>query len=183
MIFERLHIPEVILVTPKRHKDERGFFSETYQHERYAAAGITCKFVQDNHSLSTEAGTLRGLHYQAPPKAQHKLVRCTRGRIFDVAVDIRMQSPTFKQYVSVELSAASGQQLYVPSGFAHGFLTLEPNTEVQYKVSDYYDPELDRGIAYNDAEIGVDWKFDVERIITSQKDNALPRLSDLDVLF
>lgn len=148
---------KVVLLRPKRFGDDRGWFSEVYNEKTFAAYGITDRFVQDNHSLSIPAGTLRGLHFQTPPYEQAKLVRCTRGRIFDVVVDIRRSSPTFGRWVGAELSAENGHQLYVPVGFAHGFVTLEPSTEVTYKVSNLYSPENDGGILWDDPEIGIAW--------------------------
>ena len=149
--------PPVRLIEPKRFGDARGWFTETYSERAYDAMGITCRFVQDNHSYSAPAFTLRGLHFQTPPFAQDKLVRCIRGRIWDVAVDVRNGSPTFGQSVAAELSAASGRQLFVPVGFLHGFLTLEPDCEVVYKVSAPYAPANDGGIAWDDPDIALDW--------------------------
>ncbi len=183
MKFERQSIPDVVLITPKRFEDSRGFFSETYHFERFAAAGIKCTFVQDNHSRSAAIGTLRGLHFQAPPKAQDKLVRCISGRLLDVAVDLRAGSPTYLRSVSVELSAKTGQQLFIPAGFAHGFVTLEPDTEAQYKVSEYYDPELDLGIAHDDEDIGLAWPMRRDQLTLSERDAGLPRWRDLSVIF
>jgi len=178
-MFERLAIPDVILVTPKRFGDERGYFSETFRENDYAAAGITGPFVQDNHAYSAQAGVLRGLHYQRPPNAQAKLVRCTRGAIFDVAVDIRQGSKTFGKYVSAELSAENGAQLYIPVGFAHGYLTLTEHCDVLYKVSDYYSPEDEGGLAWNDPMLAVDWPMPKSEIRLSEKDRALDSLAAL----
>ena len=147
----------VQLIRPRRHGDARGWFTETYNRDAFAQLGIACTFVQDNHSLSAQAFTLRGLHFQTPPRGQDKLVRCIRGRIFDVAVDIRKGSPTFGQWVGAELSAENGHQLFVPVGFAHGFLTLEENCEVTYKCSDTYSPNHDCGIRWDDPAMGIDW--------------------------
>ena len=176
-------LPEVIVVTPKRFGDGRGFFSETYHRDKFAQVGIDCEFVQDNHSLSAAVGTLRGLHYQLPPHAQDKLVRVVRGRIRDVAVDIRRSSPTFGKHVAVELSAEGGEQILVPKGFAHGFVTLEPDTEVVYKVSDVYDQPSERGIAWNDPQLAVDWGLPVDQPTLSGKDAQNPKLADQPDLF
>ena len=183
MQFEPLKLPDVILVKPNRFEDDRGFFVETYHAERYRENGIGVDFVQDNHSLSKPVGVLRGLHFQSAPFAQDKLVRCTHGRILDVAVDIRQGSPTYGQHVSVELSAANGWQLFVPIGFAHGFVTLEPDTEVQYKVSSVYAPDHDHGLAWNDPALGIDWGLPAESITLSDKDQRHPTLSDLPDYF
>lgn len=171
------------VLTPRRFGDARGWFSETWNRAKLAAKGIEIDFCQDNHSLSEAQGTLRGLHFQAPPFAQAKLVRCLRGRIFDVAVDIRRGSPTFGKWVGLELSAENGKQLLIPAGFAHGFLTLEPNCEIAYKVDAYYSAECDGGIAWDDPAIGINWpKFDSEPVL-SDKDRSLPPLEGLLVDF
>ncbi|MEM1380213.1 MAG: dTDP-4-dehydrorhamnose 3,5-epimerase [Pseudomonadota bacterium] len=182
-MFQRLAIQDVVLVEPKRFGDHRGFFSETFHAARYEEAGIDGPFVQDNHSLSREQGVLRGLHFQVDPSPQGKLVRCTAGRILDVAVDIRHGSPTFGHHVSAELSSENGHQLWVPVGFAHGFVTLEPDTEVQYKVTGYYDPNADRGLAWDDPDLGIDWGLDGAEPILSDKDTKHPRLADLSAYF
>ena len=182
-MFNRLAIEDVILVEPKRFGDHRGFFSETFHVSRFAEAGIEGPFVQDNHSLSAEVGTLRGLHFQIAPSPQGKLVRCTAGRILDVAVDIRTGSPTFGQHVSAELSADNGHQLWVPAGFAHGFITLEPDTEVQYKVTGYYDPNADKGLAWDDPALGIDWPLPPSGAVLSAKDQEHPQLADLRAYF
>jgi dTDP-4-dehydrorhamnose 3,5-epimerase len=167
------------IIEPRRHGDARGWFTETYSEPAFAALGITCRFVQDNHSLSVPAWTLRGLHFQSPPRGQDKLVRCIRGRIFDVAVDVRSRSPTLGQWVGAELSADNGRQLFVPIGFAHGFLTLEPGCEVVYKCSDTYAPDHDAGIAWNDPAIGIAWPLPAGTTPElSAKDQRLPRLAD-----
>jgi dTDP-4-dehydrorhamnose 3,5-epimerase len=166
------------LIVPRRYRDERGWFSETFHEQRLSDAGIACRFVQDNRSRSKRSGTLRGLHFQLPPAAQAKLVCVLRGRILDVAVDIRSGSPTYGHYVSAELGAEDGRQLYVPVGFAHGFCTLEDDVEVMYKVSDYYAPALDGGIGWHDADIGVPWPVAASDIIVSEKDGRLPALKD-----
>lgn len=172
------------LVHPKRFGDDRGWFTEVYSEKRFAAIGIDSHFVQDNHSLSVPAGTLRGLHYQTPPFAQAKLVRCIRGRIFDVAVDLRKGSPTYGQWIGVELSAENGDQLFIPVGYAHGFVTLEPSTEVCYKVSDLYAPANDGGILWNDPSIGIEWPLPEGVVPTlSGKDEKQPLLAEFDSPF
>lgn len=176
-----LSLDGVLEVTPRRFQDDRGFFVETYNAATFAAGGIGITFVQDNHSYSAEAGTLRGLHYQLPPRAQAKLVRVVRGRIFDVVVDIRRGSPTFARWLGIELSAATGNQILVPAGFAHGFLTLEPDTEVIYKVSDVYSPEHDRALRFDDPDIAIDWPTDASRLRMSAKDKNAPLLADATV--
>ena len=171
-----------ILITPRRMGDERGWFSETYNARRLAEHGVTNLFCQDNQSLTRVTGTLRGLHFQHPPHAQAKLVRCLAGRIFDVAVDIRRGSPSFGRWVGVELSAENGKQLLVPVGYAHGFLTLEPDCMVAYKVDDFYSADCDAGIAWNDPDIAIDWPIDGSPQL-SAKDSALPPLASLDAAF
>lgn len=183
MQFEETEIPAVKIVTPKRHGDARGFFSEVYKTSDWQSAGLDPVFVQDNHSFSAPAGTLRGLHFQLPPFAQDKLVRVTRGRILDVAVDIRRSSPTFGRHVAVELSAENWRQLFVPTGFAHGFITLEADTEVLYKVTALYAPSHDRGLAFDDPGLSIDWGIGPEDVILSDKDRRHPRLCDLDEVF
>ena len=170
------------LIQPERHGDHRGFFAETYSRRKYSELGIEDEFVQDNHSLSREVGTLRGLHFQSPPHAQAKLVRCGRGAIFDVAVDIRLGSPTFGKWEGYELTAENGDQLYVPVGFAHGFVTLEPDSEIVYKCSDYYAPETEGAVLWNDPDIGIDWPTEAEPIL-SEKDAVAPLFSDLESPF
>ena len=172
----------LIHINPKRHGDHRGFFAETYSRRKYSELGIEDEFVQDNHSLSREVGTLRGLHFQAPPHAQAKLVRCGRGAIFDVAVDIRRGSPTYGEWKGYELTAENGNQLYVPIGFAHGFGTLMADSEIVYKCSDYYAPETEGTVLWNDPDIGIDWPTDTDRIL-SDKDATAPLLSDLESPF
>lgn len=176
---ENTALPDVKIVTPRRFGDHRGFFCETWSRRDFAEAGLDFDFVQDNHSLSAAVGTLRGLHFQSPPAAQTKLVRCTRGRILDIAVDIRHSSATFGRHVSVELSAESGRQLLVPVGFAHGFVTLEPNTEIQYKVTAPYTPQNDEGLAFDDPALGIDWGFPAEALTLSDRDRRHPRLSEM----
>lgn len=169
-------LPEVILLTPPRFGDARGWFSETFNAARMSAAGLDMAWVQDNHSFSAAQGTLRGLHYQAPPRAQDKLVRCSRGAILDVAVDFRAGSPRFGKWVAVELSASNGRQLLIPKGFLHGFVTLTQDTEVQYKCSDFYSPEHDGAVRWDDPGIGIDWG--VAAPVLSDKDRAAPLLKD-----
>lgn len=178
----RLAIPEVLVITPRRFADHRGFFTETYNKRALAEIGISLEFVQDNHSLSVDAGTIRGLHFQVEPRAQWKLVRVTRGSIFDVVVDIRKSSSTFGAWISAEISANDGNQILVPAGFAHGLCTLEPNTEVLYKVSDYYSPEHDSCIRWNDPAIGINWP-PISTPIVSKKDSESPLLSESTCIF
>lgn len=180
---QALAIAEVKLIAPAIVRDDRGFFSETYSRKALAAAGIDAEFVQDNHSLSRAKGVVRGLHFQADPHPQGKLVRVVRGAIFDVAVDIRRGSPTFGRHVSAHLSADNWQQLWVPIGFAHGFCTLEPDTEVIYKVTDLYAPASDAGIAWDDPDLGIAWPVAASQAMLSEKDRRLPRLRDLPALF
>ena len=168
----------VLVIDPVRHGDTRGFFSESWNRKRMAEAGVDIDFVQDNHSLSARIGTVRGLHFQAPPHAQAKLVRCGRGALFDVAVDIRQGSPTFGQWVGVELSFENGRQLLIPEGFLHGFVTRAPDTEIIYKCSDYYAPECDGAVRFDDPDIGIDWGIDPAQAILSDKDAAAPKLAD-----
>ncbi|MCR4524310.1 dTDP-4-dehydrorhamnose 3,5-epimerase [Bosea sp. 47.2.35] len=176
---EATAIPAVKIVTPKKFGDHRGFFSETWSRKAFAEAGLDLDFVQDNQSLSAPVGTLRGLHFQSPPFAQDKLVRVTRGRILDVAVDIRAASPTFGKHVAVELSAENWKQLLVPIGFAHGFVTLEPDTEVLYKVTAPYAPENDHGLAFDDPALGIDWRLPLSGLTLSDKDRKHPRLAEM----
>jgi dTDP-4-dehydrorhamnose 3,5-epimerase len=172
-----LSIPEVMILEPERFSDQRGFFSETYNRRALADRGIKLKFVQDSHSLSRPKGTIRGLHYQSPPFAQDKLVRVVRGSIFDVAVDLRQGSPSYGTHVAAVISAEAWNQILVPIGFAHGFCTLEADTEIVYKVTNYYSPEHDRGILWSDADLGIEWPVPYETAVLSPKDRALPRLS------
>jgi dTDP-4-dehydrorhamnose 3,5-epimerase len=176
-----LGLDGVLEILPKKFGDERGFFSETYNARSFAASNINLEFVQDNHSYSAAAGVLRGLHYQLPPHAQSKLVRVVRGRIFDVAVDIRKGSPTFAEWVALELSAEKWNQALVPLGFAHGFVTLEPNTEVIYKVTDYYSASHDRSIRFDDPQIGIEWPLEAGLRQLSAKDEAAPLLSEAEL--
>jgi len=181
MQLEALDIPDVIMVTPPRFGDGRGWFSETWSAQRMAEAGLDIDFCQDNHSLSRDPGTLRGLHYQASPFAQTKLVRCTAGAIFDVAVDARVGSSSYGHWCGAELSAESGRQLLIPKGFLHGFLTLTSNTEVQYKVDAFYDRASDGSVAWNDPGLRIAWplgKAGVGAPILSEKDANAPRFSE-----
>ena len=178
-----LAIPDVLRIEPTRHGDARGFFSEVWKQSALAAAGITADFVQDNHSHSRDAGVLRGLHFQRPPHAQGKLVRVVHGRILDVVVDIREGSPTYGRHVTAELSAANWLQIWVPRGFAHGFLTLEPDTEVLYKVDAEYDRAADGGIAWDDPALGINWPLPPGGPILSEKDKSAPRLADVRPIF
>jgi dTDP-4-dehydrorhamnose 3,5-epimerase len=178
-----LAIPDVRIIRTRKFGDHRGFFSETWNRKSFAEAGIDIDFVQDNHSLSAEIGTLRGLHFQGPPHAQDKLVRVVKGRILDVAVDLRQSSPTFGKWVAAELSAEGWQQILVPIGFAHGFCTLEADTEVIYKVSNYYAPQADFGVLWNDPDLGIDWPVSPDKVVLSDKDKIQPRFSELKQLF
>lgn len=166
-------IPDVKVLVPRKFADARGFFSETFRQDLLYAAGISTHFVQDNHVHSAPRFVLRGLHYQAGAAAQAKLVRVVRGAIWDVAVDIRPQSPTFGRYVAVELTAENWKQIYVPTGFAHGYITLQPDTEVIYKVSHAYSPQNERGILWNDPELAIAWPVAMDQVVLSEKDKAL----------
>jgi len=176
-------IADVKLIVPRIHRDHRGFFSETYNKAELTPLGTNLEFVQDNHSLSLERGVVRGLHFQIPPFAQDKLVRVIRGSVFDVAVDIRRGSPTYGKHVARIISASNWNQFLVPVGFAHGFCTLEPNTEVIYKVTTYYSREHDRGVLWNDQDFAIAWPVRDTEAILSEKDRALPRFSDLPAYF
>ena len=175
--FERLRIEGVILVKPKVFGDNRGFFMESYKKSEFIAGGINTEFRQDNHSKSSK-GVLRGLHYQAPPFEQAKLVRCTRGKIYDVAVDIRKNSKTFGEYIRVELSEENKHMLYIPEGFAHGFVVLSDEAELLYKTSNEYAPSVDRGIRWNDEDLNIDWGIDFEPVL-SEKDKKQPLLKEI----
>jgi dTDP-4-dehydrorhamnose 3,5-epimerase len=177
MQIDKTALPGVLILTPRRFGDARGWFMETWNAARMAEAGLDLAFVQDNHSFSAAKGTLRGLHFQRPPRAQDKLVRCSRGSILDVAVDIRAGSPTWAKWVGVELSAENGRQLLVPKGFLHGFVTLTDDTEVQYKCSDLYSPEHDGAVRWDDPAIGIDWG--VTAPILSDKDARAPLLTEI----
>lgn len=174
---EETPLPGVFLLTPRRFGDARGWFSEVWNARTFARAGIDATFVQDNHSYSQPKGTLRGLHYQAPPHAQDKLVRCSRGAVWDVAVDVRAGSPTFGRWFGTELSAETGLQLYVPKGCLHGFLTMTEDAEVEYKCTDYYAPEADGAVLWNSAALGIGWPLDGAPIL-SEKDAAAADYSD-----
>ena len=183
MKVERLRIPDVILVSPPRFGDHRGFFSEVFNAERFAEAGIAGPFVQDNQSLSRERGVIRGLHCQVAPHPQGKLVRVVRGAIWDVAVDAREGSPTYGQWAAAELSAENWSQLWVPPGFLHGFCTLEPDTEVLYKVTDRYSRECERGVIWDDPDLALPWPIGAAEAVLSEKDTVLPRFRDARGLF
>lgn len=178
MKISRLKLEDLIEVVPDKKLDDRGFFSEVFNGDRLREWGLNLSFVQDNHSYSRATGVIRGLHYQIFPREQGKLVRVTKGRIYDVAVDIRPQSSSFGQWASIELSAASWNQLFIPSGFAHGFMTLEADTEVQYKVTEYYSPEHDRSIRYDDPEIGITWPNIGSVYLLSTRDRNAPFFKD-----
>ncbi|WP_407496354.1 dTDP-4-dehydrorhamnose 3,5-epimerase [Pseudooceanicola sp. MF1-13] len=181
MQIEETALPGVYRLTPARHGDARGFFAESWNRRTLAKAGLHLpEFVQDNHSLSAQAGTIRGLHFQSPPHAQGKLVRCGRGRLFDVAVDVRKGSPTYGQWIGEELSFNNGQQLWIPAGFLHGFMTLEPDTEIVYKCTDHYAPECDGAVLWSSC--GIDWP-DVADPLLSDKDAAAQPLDQFDSPF
>lgn len=181
MIVEETGLPGVFLITPRRFGDNRGFFSESWSKRAFEDAGISAEFVQDNHSLSAVTGTVRGLHFQAPPHAQAKLVRCGRGRIFDVAVDIRRGSPGYGNWFGTELSFENGKQLFVPVGFLHGFMTLEPDSEIIYKCSDFYAPECDGAVRWDSC--GIDWPLEGIEPVLSDKDAAAPALAAFETPF
>jgi dTDP-4-dehydrorhamnose 3,5-epimerase len=183
MQIEPLKIEDLLLIVPTKRFDQRGFFSETYRGDVLAAEGVRAEFVQENHVYSNERGVLRGLHFQTPPRAQGKLVRCTRGAILDVAVDIRSGSPTYGHHVAVELSAKNWRQLWIPPGFAHGYLTLEAHCEVIYKVTDYWAPDCERGIAWDDPTIGIDWGVPITDLILADKDRVNPPISKIGPIF
>jgi dTDP-4-dehydrorhamnose 3,5-epimerase len=183
MQFTRTDIKDVVIIEPKVHGDERGYFVETYRADKLEEfLGYKINFCQDNESKSSR-GVLRGLHYQLHPAAQTKLVRVIQGRVLDVAVDIRKGSPTFAKYVSVELTAENKKQLLVPRGFAHGFVVLEDETIFAYKVDNYYSPENDRGIAFDDEKLDIDWKILKEELLLSEKDTKQPKLSETEDIF
>jgi dTDP-4-dehydrorhamnose 3,5-epimerase len=183
MLVEDTALAGVKVVTPRKFEDHRGFFSETYSQKVFEQAGLRFQFVQDNHSLSAQAGTTRGLHFQTPPFAQDKLIRVTRGATFEVAVDLRASSATYGRHVGVRLSAKNWRQLLVPVGFAHGFCTLEPDTEVLYKVTNYYSAAHDMGLAWDDPALGIDWPVTGDEAILSDKDRKHPLLKDLPAIF
>ncbi|RST74164.1 dTDP-4-dehydrorhamnose 3,5-epimerase [Siminovitchia acidinfaciens] len=169
----------VLIIEPNVFGDHRGWFMETYNESVFKNIGLDLHFVQDNQSFSAEKGTLRGMHYQLNPKAQTKLIRCTQGSIFDVAVDIRQGSPTYGKWFGIELNAENKKQLLIPKGFAHGFMTLTDNVEVQYKVDEFYAPECDRGIIYNDPDININWPINIKPIL-SEKDEEAPLLQEAE---
>ena len=177
----KTNVEDVIIIEPKVFGDHRGWFTETYSKEKFKEHGVEIDFIQDNHSFSAQKGTLRGLHFQLNPKAQTKLVRCTKGKILDVAVDLREGSPTYKKWIAVELTEENKKQLLIPKGFAHGFLTLTNDVEVQYKVDEYYSPKNDRSIRFDDPDIGVFWGVDSP--ILSDKDLNAPLLKESDINF
>jgi dTDP-4-dehydrorhamnose 3,5-epimerase len=183
MKLQATDIPGVRIVVPERFRDPRGFLSEVWNARTFAAAGIDAEFVQENHAHNHRQGTLRGLHYQIAPRAQGKLLRVARGAVFDVAVDIRRASSTFGQHVEVLLSAENWRQLWVPPGFAHGYCTLEDNTEVQYKTTHYYSPAHERGIAWDDPALPIRWPLDAADLVVSERDRRLPRLAAQPDLF
>ncbi|MDL2237028.1 dTDP-4-dehydrorhamnose 3,5-epimerase [Christensenellaceae bacterium OttesenSCG-928-K19] len=174
-------IAGLIIVKPDVHGDHRGWFMESYTRPKFEQLGITCDFVQDNHSYSAQKGVIRGLHFQLNPMAQNKLIRCTRGGIRDVVVDLRKSSPTYKQWVGVDLTAENKAMFFIPAGFAHGFVTLTEDVEIQYKVDNVYSPEHDRSIRYDDPEISIDWN--IENPVLSDKDRNAPLLKDSDANF
>lgn len=177
------NIPDIKVFKPRRFGDARGWFSEVWHEQRLEGAGITAQFVQDNMALSTSVGTIRGLHFQHPPMAQGKLIFVVTGRLLDIVVDIRKGSPTFGQHVAAELSAEGGEQLWVPAGFAHGYCTLEADTRIFYKVTNYYDPKAEDGIRFDDATLGIDWPIDLTKAVVSDKDRVLPALNQLPTAF
>lgn len=183
MQVEALALPEVKLLVPRRHADARGYFAEIFRADRFAAQCGAQVFVQENESLSLAAGTIRGLHFQIPPHAQGKLVRCTAGALFDVAVDIRHGSPTFGRFVAQVLSAENGCQLWVPPGFAHGFCSLQPDTVIAYKVTAYFSAQCDRGLAFDDPAIGIAWPDVADRATLSPKDQGQPGLAEMPPWF
>lgn len=183
MQIERFNIDDILLIKPMKHCDQRGFFSETYRRDILMAEGVPSEFIQDNHVYSAERGVLRGLHFQIPPHAQGKLVRCTRGAILDVSVDIRKGSPTYGRHVAVQLSAANWRQMWVPPGFAHGYLTLEADSEVIYKVTKYWTSSSERGLAWNDPNLAINWGISPEDVKMADKDRRNPSLAEVEPLF
>lgn len=178
-----LEIKDVFIIEPDVFEDYRGYYMESYSIRNFQKIGIKDVFVQDNHLLSLKKGVLRGIHFQNNPYAQSKLLRCTKGKILDVVVDLRKNSPTYKKWISVELDSKDKKQIYIPKGFGHACMALEDNTEVQYKVDNLYNPEYDRAIIWNDPELNIDWEIDVSKVIVSQKDKNAPFLKDSDVNF
>lgn len=183
MRIERFKIEDVFVIEPSKHSDGRGFFSETYRNDFLRVQKVDAEFLQDNHVYSAKRGVLRGLHFQIPPHAQGKLVRCVRGAILDIGVDIRAGSPTFGQHVAVELSAANWKQLWLPPGFAHGYVTLEQDCEVIYKTTDYYAKDCERGLAWDDPALDIDWRIAASSLVISDKDHTNPRLADIEPFF
>ncbi|MBB6511132.1 dTDP-4-dehydrorhamnose 3,5-epimerase [Rhizobium soli] len=183
MQFVETAISSVYLIKPRKIGDSRGYFCETFRQDKFCEILGNVLLVQDNQSLSADVGTIRGLHFQQNPRAQGKLVRCIAGTILDVAVDIRIGSPTYGKHVKVELSASNGYQLWVPPGFAHGFCTLESNSIISYKVSEYYSPDHDRGLLWNDPKLGIEWPIDAANAILSAKDRVQPALADVETNF
>lgn len=183
MLIEQTDLDGVVVLTPKRFGDARGFFCESWSRQRMAEAGFDIDWVQDNHSVSAQVGTVRGLHFQAPPHAQAKLVRCGRGALFDVAVDIRKGSPSFGKWFGAELSFENGKQMLVPAGFLHGFVTRAPDTEIVYKCSDYYSPECDGAVRFDCPQIGIDWGMAGIAPVLSEKDKTAPTLDSFDSPF
>jgi dTDP-4-dehydrorhamnose 3,5-epimerase len=183
MKIEKSNIEDIFSIVPRKREDHRGFFSETYSKDALAAEGVTANFVQDNHVYSAKRGVLRGLHFQIPPRAQGKLIRCARGAILDVNVDIRRGSPTYGKHIAVELSAANWKQLWVPPGFAHGYVTLEADCEVIYKVTDSWVPDCERGVAWDDPDLGIDWRLPSADFNLADKDRANPRLAEIEEAF
>jgi dTDP-4-dehydrorhamnose 3,5-epimerase len=180
---DRLEISDVILVRVRKFADSRGHFLETFRKFEFGEMGIGCEFLQDNQAYSAQAGTVRGLHFQVPPHAQAKLVRVLRGAVYDAAVDLRCGSPTYGKWCGARLTADGGEQIFVPRGFAHGYCTLEANTVVAYKVDNYYAPQSEAGLIWNDPAIGVDWSFPPERVLVSDKDAKLPLFSTFETPF
>jgi len=180
---DQFKIPGVLLIRTKRFADKRGYFSETYNAKVFGEAGISCVFVQDNQSLSEQPGTIRGLHFQKPADMQAKLVRVLRGAIYDVAVDLRRKSSTYGSWCSAHLTSEGGEQLFVPRGFAHGFCTLEPNTEVAYKVDGFYSPACDAGLHWDDPNLAIAWPVPKDKILVSEKDQKLPFFAQFETPF
>ena len=173
----------MVLITPKRHGDDRGWFTEVFRDDLFRREVSDVGFVQHNQSYSAPKGTVRGLHFQTEPHAQGKLVRCPRGRVLDVAVDLRTSSPTYGRHAAVEIGADDGRQLWIPAGFAHGFCTLEPDCEITYLVTDYYNPAVDRGLLWNDPSLGIDWPVTESEVVLSPKDRSQPLLAELGPVF
>jgi len=183
MDLETCALAAVVVLTPRRFSDGRGFFCETWNRSHMADVGIDLDFVQDNLSFSVERGTFRGFHFQKPPRAQAKLVRVSRGAVLDVVVDIRRDSPTYGQHFGVELSAENGRQIFVPVGLAHSFLTLQPDTEVLYKASEFYDPEAEGGIRCDDPSLDIDWPLAMDDFMINDRDRGWPDLASLGEIF